>query len=123
MRDEEKPLKSLALTTNSSLITALANDDGYETIFSRQVEALVESKDAIVGISTSGNSQSVLRGLASANNKGALTIGFTGSKKSQMDDLCKLILHAPSSVTGVIQQMHITFGQAICLAIENRIQP
>ncbi len=116
-----KPLKSIALTTNASLITALANDDGYDTVFSRQVEAFVQPIDVVIGISTSGQSVNVLHALRTAKDRGALVIGFTGFNKNPMDELADYVFHAPSMVTGVIQQMHITFGQALCLGLENRI--
>lgn len=116
-----KPIKSHSLTTNSSLITALANDDGYETIFSRQIEAFVSERDVVIGISTSGTSKNVLWGLKEARKLGALVIGFTNNSTNEMDSLCDLIFKAPSNVTGVVQQMHITIGQVICLALENKV--
>lgn len=116
-----QPIKSHALTTNSSLITALANDDGYETIFTRQIETFVTDKDIVIGISTSGASQNVLEGLKEARRLGALVIGFTNNSLNQMDILCDLIYKAPSKVTGVVQQMHITIGQVLCLALENKV--
>lgn len=117
-----KPLKSIALTANTSLITALANDDGYDTVFSRQVEAFAQPIDVVIGISTSGQSVNVLNALRTAKNKGAFVIGLTGLSKNLMDEFADYVFHAPSTVTGVIQQMHITFGQALCLGIENRIE-
>ena len=117
-----KPIRSHALTTNTSLLSALANDDGFETIFSRQVEAFVTPGDVVIGISTSGNSENVLNGLEKARMQGALVIGMTNNLPNKMEEYCDLIFKAPSEVTGVVQQMHITIGQVICLALENRLQ-
>jgi D-sedoheptulose 7-phosphate isomerase len=117
-----KPLKSISLTTNTSLLTALANDDGFETIFSRQVEAFVDASDVVIGISTSGRSENVLKALEIASSKGALVISFTGESVNEMNRYSNYVFHAPSQITGVIQQMHITFGQALCLALENKVK-
>jgi D-sedoheptulose 7-phosphate isomerase len=117
-----KPIRSQSLTTNTSLITALANDDGYETIFSRQVEAFVTNKDVVIGISTSGASKNILLGLQEAGKRGATVIGFTNNLPNQMGIYCDMIFKAPSNVTGVVQQMHITLGQALCLVLENKIE-
>jgi D-sedoheptulose 7-phosphate isomerase len=117
-----KPLKSISLTTNTSLLTALANDDGYETVFSRQVDAFVNASDVVIGISTSGRSENILKALEIASLKGALVVSFTGESINGMDRYSNYVFHAPSEVTGVIQQMHITFGQALCLALENKVQ-
>lgn len=115
-----EPIKSVALATNTSLITALANDEGYESIFVRQVDAFVNSPDVVIGISTSGKSNNVLKALQLAKSRGALVVSFTGLLTNDLDDCSDFVFHADSQVTGVIQQMHITFGQAICLALENK---
>jgi D-sedoheptulose 7-phosphate isomerase len=120
--EKRRPLRSHALTTNSSLLTALGNDDGYETIFSRQVEAFVSDRDVVIGISTSGMSPSVLKALKIASELDAFVIGMTGRGKNLMDTYCNHIFHAPSDITGVIQQMHITYGQALCLCLEQMIR-
>lgn len=119
---KRRPLKSHALTTNTSLLTALSNDDGYETVFSRQIEAFVGKDDVVIGISTSGESKSVIKALEKAKSLGALVVGLTGMAQNEMALFCEYTFHAPSEVTGVIQQMHITFGQALCLSLENKVE-
>jgi len=114
-------IPSIALTTDSSVLTAISNDFDFSTIFSRQVEALVGVEDVVFGISTSGNSENVVKGLSAAKNKGALTVSFTGQsggKASAISDFC---ISIPSDSTPLIQQMHITIGHILCEIIETSL--
>jgi D-sedoheptulose 7-phosphate isomerase len=115
---ERTPLKSIALTTNTSLITAIANDYDFSEIFSRQVSAAVDNDDVLIGISTSGRSKNVVNAQKVGRAAGALTIAFTGLQESVLDEVSEYSLKAPSNVTGVIQQCHILYGQAICMLVE-----
>ena len=114
-------LASIALTTDSSIITALANDFGYETIFERQVLALGNPGDVLIGITTSGSSSNVINAMKIAQEKGLKTIGFSGSEISQIDSVADISLKAPSKTTSHIQEVHITWGQIICGYAENII--
>lgn len=112
---------AIALTTNSSILTALANDYGYETIFSRQVEALVNKEDLVIGISTSGNSPNVIEGIKAAKAKGAKTIGLTGGKRGKLADVADLTVAVPSDSTPRIQEAHITIGHIVCELVEREL--
>lgn len=115
---ERKPLNSISLTTNTSVITAIANDFGYEKVFARQVEAHVKPGDIVVGISTSGTSKNVVLGLETASFLQATTILLTGATKNASNFIDHEV-NVPSTVTAHIQEAHITIGQAICGYIEN----
>jgi D-sedoheptulose 7-phosphate isomerase len=115
------PLPALALSTNTSILTACANDYGYETVFAKQVQALVEENDVVIGISTSGTSPNVLEGIKAAKDKGALTVGFTGEKGSELGDMVNLCLNVPSKDTPRIQEAHITAGHIVCFLVERAI--
>lgn len=112
---------AIALTTNTSTLTALANDYGYETVFSRQVEALVHEKDIVIGISTSGNSPNVVRAIQAAKMKGAKTIGLTGSNGGKLAEVADLVLTVPSDSIPRIQEAHITIGHIICEMVEREL--
>ena len=114
-------IPALALTTDTSALTACANDLGFDQIFARQVEALVRKEDAVIGISTSGRSPNVLAGLRCAREKGAATIGLTGGSGGDMGSVCDVVLVAPSSVTARIQEIHILLGHLLCEALERRL--
>jgi D-sedoheptulose 7-phosphate isomerase len=116
-----RALASIALTTDTSILTALGNDFGFETIFSRQIEALGKEGDVLIGISTSGNSANVIEAINAAKKIGITTIGFTGSKKSKMNDIVDLCIKVPSETTSHIQTVHITIGQIICGVAENAV--
>jgi len=118
---KRKPIKSVALTTNTSLITAIANDYSFENIFERQIEAFVSEKDVVIGISTSGESPNVLRAQLLARELGALTIAFTGKNLCSLDKISSVSIKANSAITGVIQQCHILYGQALCYLLEQKI--
>lgn len=109
---------AIALTTNTSTLTAVANDYGYETVFSRQVEALVNEKDVVIGISTSGNSPSVVEAMKIAKIKGAKTIALTGNDGGKLAEAADLALIIPSNSTPRIQEAHITIGHIVCELVE-----
>ena len=111
---ERRALPSIALTTNTSIFTAIGNDYGYETIFARQIEALCGPGDVVVGISTSGNSANVLEGLKAARDCGALTVGFTGGDGGSMGAVVDYCLTVPSRDTARIQEAHILLGHLLC---------
>lgn len=116
-----EPLPAIALTTDTSIITSIGNDFGFEEIFSRQVEALGNSKDVLIAFTTSGKSANIIKALGEARNKKITTITFTGSNIDDIVDKSDFIISVPSEVTGVIQQSHITIGQLITMNIENHL--
>lgn len=118
---DHSPLPAIALTTDTSILTAIGNDYGYENVFERQVLGLGTQGDVFLGISTSGKSPNILRALAAARKKGLKTLGFTGRGSVPMDDFCDAVFHAPSMSTPVIQQIHITAIHLICGIVEKRI--
>ncbi len=120
---DRRPLAAIALTTDTSVLTAVGNDYGYDQVFERQVRGLGTAGDVFIAISTSGRSPSVLRALEAARQIGVGTIGFTGAKPSPMHAACDLMLCAPSEETAVIQQIHITAAHAICALVERDLFP
>jgi D-sedoheptulose 7-phosphate isomerase len=117
-KKERKAIPALALTVDSSSLTALGNDYGFESIFSRQIEALANPNDAVVGISTSGNSKNIIRALKLAREIGAKTIGLMGNNGGEMKDCVDIGIIVPSNDTARIQEVHITIGHIICEIIE-----
>ncbi len=115
---DRAPLPAMALTVNSSALTAISNDYGYGAVFSRQVEAFGQKGDIFIGISTSGSSQNVLEAIEAAHRQGLLTVGFTGRSGGKMLDLCDFCLRVPADETPRIQESHILFGHIICAAVE-----
>ncbi len=115
---DRSPLPALALTTDSSVLTAVGNDYGYERIFERQIRGLAREGDVFLAISTSGGSPNILSALQAAREMGVTTIGFTGNRKSPMVALCDLCLRAPTGETPLIQQIHITAAHSICGIVE-----
>lgn len=113
-KKERNALAAIALTTNTSILTALANDYGYETVFSRQVEALGRKNDVAIGISTSGKAKNVLFGIRQAKKMGLKTVALTGADGGELIKSADLSLVVPSSVTARIQEAHITIGHIIC---------
>jgi D-sedoheptulose 7-phosphate isomerase len=111
-------IASIALTTDTSLLTAAGNDLGYETIFARQVEALAKPEDIVIGISTSGNSENVILALKEAQKKKATTVAFTKRSGSRLSQLSDIMIAVPSDSTARIQEMHILVGHALCEALE-----
>jgi D-sedoheptulose 7-phosphate isomerase len=120
-KKNRKALRSIALTTDSSIITSNANDIGYENIFARQLEALGSNGDVLIAISTSGESPSIIKAVSEANKRGLSTVAFTKKGKNSLNDLAHYSIDVPSSETGVIQQSHITFGQLLCYYLEENL--
>lgn len=118
---ERRALPAIALTTNTSTLTAIGNDYDYSKIFSRQVEAWAQPADVVIGISTSWNSPNVLEGIAAAKAKGAKTIGLTGEKGGKLASQADLCLKVPSTSTARIQESHIMIGHLLCLLVEQQI--
>lgn len=114
-------LPALAFHTNTSVLTATANDYGYDLVFERQVSSFVEKGDIVIGISTSGNSPNVIKGLLKAKEKEAITIGFTGQKQNRIEEIADYCLKIPSSDTPRIQEGHITVGHIICYLVEKEL--
>jgi len=117
-RRERRGLPSIALTTDSSVVTAIANDYGYDAVFSRQVEALGAPGDVLVGISTSGNSRNVIAALEQARSIGMFTVGFAGSGGGKMAAFCDLLFAPGSNVTARVQEAHTLAGHMICDWVE-----
>jgi len=115
---DRRALPAISLSSNISVITAIANDYGYENIFVKQIEALGNENDLLIGISTSGLSENILRGLEFAVEKGIKTVGLTGKESLKMSKYCDIIINVPSTTAAMIQQSHITIGQLLCLLIE-----
>lgn len=120
-KKERKALSSIALTTNTSILTALGNDYDFKIIFARQVEALADKKDVIIGISTSGNSLNVVEGVKAAKEIGAKTIGLTGLRGGRLRRIVDITLCVPSLDTARIQEGHITIGHIICKLVEEKL--
>jgi D-sedoheptulose 7-phosphate isomerase len=120
---DHAPLPAIALTTDTSALTATANDYGFEHVFERQVLGLGQPGDVLLAISTSGNSPNVLRALLAARGRGLATIGFAGAGGGEMAGLCDLLLMAQSDWTPVIQQIHITAAHLFCALIERAMFP
>ncbi len=115
---ERKPLPAIALTTNTSALTAIGNDYTYEDIFDRQVKALVTAKDMVFGISTSGNSLNVIRAIKSANEIGAYTVAMTGVSGGKLKGIAKKMITVESDFTPVIQEVHIAIIHMICMELD-----
>ena len=112
-------LASMALTTDSAVMTGIGDDYGYERLFARQVEALGREGDVLVGVSTSGHSPSVLEGLKAAREKGMATVGLTGNDGGEMTKLCEYLIIVPSKEKSKIQEGHIVLGHVLCGLIES----
>ena len=117
-KTERRGLPAIALTTDTSALTAIANDFGYDKVFSRQVEALANKGDLVIGISTSGNSANILLALEQAKSLGCTTLGLTGNSGGKMNALCDINLVVPSNNTPRIQEMHILFGHILCQIVD-----
>jgi D-sedoheptulose 7-phosphate isomerase len=120
---DRPPLYAEALHVNSSYMTAVANDYGYEATYARMVEAAGRTGDILVGISTSGNSPNVVRAIQKAKEIGMLTVGFTGKDGGKMKDICDIMIYVPSVDTPRIQEAHILIGHIICQLIEEEMFP
>lgn len=120
---ERRGLPSIALTTDTSILTSVGNDYGYDYVFARQIEALCTDKDLVVGISTSGNSSNVLRAMEAAKAIGATTVGWTGEGGGKLASICDMMLAIPSKVTARIQEAHILIGHILCELIDDANAP
>jgi D-sedoheptulose 7-phosphate isomerase len=120
---ERSALPGISLSTDTSILTALGNDYGYETIFSRQIEALGQAGDAAIAISTSGNSPNVLAALDAARTRGLFTIGFTGESGGRMNDRTDVLFRVPSRQTPRIQETHLLLGHILCDLAERELFP
>lgn len=118
-KTSRKGLPGIALTTDTSALTAIGNDFGYDLIFERQLEALGKEGDLLIGISTSGNSANIINAFNCAKIIGCNTIGFSGRDGGKMDSVCNLNLIVPSDDTPRIQEMHILIGHIICQAVDD----
>jgi len=116
--DDRPAMRAVALTTDSSILTAASNDYGYERVFARQIEALGQQGDVFLGISTSGNSPNILRALELSRKLGLITIGFTGQSGGGMPSHCDYCLRIPSRVTMHIQEAHLALEHIFCLLVE-----
>ena len=117
------PLAAISLTTDTSTITAIANDFSYEQIFSRQIEGIGLEGDVLYAISTSGNSQNILKAIETARKKNIKIIGLTGETGGKMKNICDILINVPAGQPYRIQEMHIAVGQIICEIIENNFFP
>lgn len=115
---ERQGLPAIAFTTDTSILTAVGNDYGYDEVFRRQVEALGREGDVLIGISTSGNSTNVVKAFEQAKKQGVTTIAFTGPKVSKMSRLADITLQVPAAVTARVQECHIMVGHMICEYID-----
>jgi len=120
---DRAPAAAIALTTDTSVLTAIGNDYGYERLFERQILGLGCPGDVFFAISTSGRSANILRAIDAARQKQIVTVGFTGRTGGEMASRCDICLHAPSDSTPLIQQIHITAGHIICGLVEERLFP
>jgi D-sedoheptulose 7-phosphate isomerase len=118
---ERRPLPAMALHANTSAMTSIANDYGYEHVFSRQLQALAVAGDVAVGISTSGNSPSIIEGVTIARRMGVYTIGLTGASGGRLRELVDVLIAVPSNETPRVQECHILVGHALCDAVEQAI--
>jgi D-sedoheptulose 7-phosphate isomerase len=118
---DRKPIPAVALTTDTSALTAIGNDMGFDHLFSRQIDALGNKGDVAIGITTSGNSPNVIKALWTARDKGLVTVGLTGRDGGKLRDVCDIMIVVPSDTTARIQEMHITLGQMLCGALEQSL--
>lgn len=114
-------LSAFSLATDTSILTAIGNDYGYEKLFARQIQANGKKGDVLIAISTSGNSKNIVYALEKARSKGIITVGLTGENEGKMNDLCDYIINVPSTSTPSIQESHIMIGHIICALVEEKI--
>ena len=120
---DRSPLAAVALTTDTSVLTAIGNDYGYERVFERQARGLGRPGDVLVGISTSGRSPNVLNALRAARETGLVTVGMTGNQREAIEGLCDLCIRVPSRETPKIQEGHIVLGHTLCGLVEAMMFP
>lgn len=118
---DRRPMASMALTTNTSTLTAIGNDYGYDQVFDRQVIGLGRAQDVLVSLSTSGNSRNVVRAIDAAKVMGIYTVGLTGAEGGAMASICDDCIRVPSDHTARIQEMHIAIGHMLCEIIEQEL--
>jgi D-sedoheptulose 7-phosphate isomerase len=118
---DRAPLAAIALTTDSSVLTAIGNDYGYEQVFERQVLGLGRPGDMLIAISTSGRSPNIIRAIEAARRIGLVTVGFTGIGGGDMAAKCDLCLRVPSDATPLVQQLHLIAGHVLCGVVETRM--
>jgi D-sedoheptulose 7-phosphate isomerase len=116
-----RPMAAIALTTDTSALTAIGNDFGFDDLFARQIEALCGPGDVAIGISTSGNSENVIRGLTAARAAGAVTVGLSGDTGGRLAELVDHRLFVPSTNTARVQEMHMVLGHALCALLEKDV--
>lgn len=114
-------LPAIALTTDTSIMTAIGNDYGYEKLFERQIQALGNAGDIFIAYSTSGNSKNIIAALSEAKRKGLISVGLTGNRGGSMNGLCDYVFAVPSSNTPKIQEGHLIIGHTLCGIIEEKI--
>ncbi|MDG1075022.1 MAG: SIS domain-containing protein [Methylophilaceae bacterium] len=117
-KKERKGMPAIALTTDTSILTSVGNDYGYDFIFARQIEALCRAEDLVIGITTSGNSANVVKAMQAANTIGATTVGLTGGTGGKLTAICDHNLIMPSNITARIQEAHIFVGHCLCEILE-----
>lgn len=120
---DRAPLAAMALHVDTSAMSAIGNDYGFVHVFERQVQALARPGDVVLGLSTSGRSENVLRALAAGRATGLVTIGFTGASGGMMAAHADMLLRAPSDLTPIIQQIHMVAGHLLCALVERSIHP
>ncbi len=117
-RDTRRPLPAIALSTDPSVVTCIANDFGYDDLFARQVAALAGPKDVVIGITTSGRSPNVVNGLRAAREVGALTVAWTGADPGPAGEAAGMVLSVPSTTTARVQEVHTLLMHTICVAVD-----
>ena len=120
-RLERRSLPAIALTTNTSILTALANDYGYENVFSRQLDSLANDKDVLIAITTSGNSSNILKAVEEVKLRNIKVIGMTGRTGGKLKNMVDILINVPSDNTPRIQEGHITIGHIICYLVERNL--
>ena len=118
---DRQPIPAIALTTDTSVLSAAANDYGYEQVFARQIQALGQPGDVAIGISTSGNSKNVINGLRAAKQKDIIAAGFSGGDGGQLIEVADPLIVVPSSITARIQEVHIILGHVLCSVLEEQV--
>ena len=122
-KKDRDPIKAIALTTDTSILTSISNDFSFEEVFTKQLEGLSSSGDILISISTSGESSSILNVSNYAKSNGLKTVAFTNNENNSLVNICDYKLQIPSNETGIVQQGHITFGQLLCYYLETELYP
>lgn len=120
---DRRALPAEALHCNTSYLTAVGNDYGYDLVYSRIIGGIGEAGDVLIGLSTSGNSKNIIKAFETAREKGIVTVGFTGKTGGDMRSLCDLLLNVPSNDTPRIQEAHILLGHIVCQLVEEELFP